>query len=217
MPKREFLTQPARSAPRPAAQRSAPAAGSGSHRRRRRLTKPGAIVPPGFSMHEQRDTLNDEHGGERDDDRLHAHDCDEEPVERADHRADRECHAEERHLRERDAPIAVASTTLTSDTTAPVERSKPPVRMTTVCPIAASASVAPPADMKWMLEVAERARRDQIDTRGTGPGAPRRRRSGRDGGGKPATMRYGGAWRRVPACSFRGPCAWPRPRRAPSA
>ena len=49
-----------------------------------------------------------------------------------------------------DAPIALASTTLISDTTAPVERSKPPVRMTTVCPIAASASVAPPADMKWI-------------------------------------------------------------------
>ncbi len=45
-------------------------------------------------------------------------------------------------------PIPLARTTLTREITAPVERSNPPVRMTIVCPIAASASVAPPADMK---------------------------------------------------------------------
>ncbi len=49
---------------------------------------------------------------------------------------------------EASAPIQVPSTTLTSETTAPAERSKPPVRMTMVWPIAASASVAPPDDMK---------------------------------------------------------------------
>ena len=48
----------------------------------------------------------------------------------------------------RPGPIQAPSTTLTSETTAPAERSKPPVRMTKVWPIAASASVAPPADMK---------------------------------------------------------------------
>ncbi len=50
-----------------------------------------------------------------------------------------------------EAPVScmcVASTTLTSEITAPAERSKPPVRITMVSPIAASTIVAPPADMK---------------------------------------------------------------------
>ena len=46
--------------------------------------------------------------------------------------------------------MLVASTTLTSDSTAPAERSKPPERMTMVSPTAASASVAPPLDRKLM-------------------------------------------------------------------
>ena len=37
----------------------------------------------------------------------------------------------------------LASTTLTSEITAPAERSKPPDSTTIVCPMAASASVAP--------------------------------------------------------------------------
>ena len=41
-----------------------------------------------------------------------------------------------------------ASTTLTSEITAPADRSKPPVRMTMVSPIAAIASVAAPLAMK---------------------------------------------------------------------
>ena len=45
-------------------------------------------------------------------------------------------------------PIQVPRTTLTSETTAPADRSKPPVSTTTVWPIAASARVAPPEDMK---------------------------------------------------------------------
>jgi hypothetical protein len=44
--------------------------------------------------------------------------------------------------------MALASTTLTSEITAPADRSKPPVRMTKVWPMAASARVAPPDDMK---------------------------------------------------------------------
>ena len=46
--------------------------------------------------------------------------------------------------------MLVASTTLTSESTAPADRSKPPDRMTMVWPIAASASVAPPLDRKLM-------------------------------------------------------------------
>jgi hypothetical protein len=45
-------------------------------------------------------------------------------------------------------PMPEPSTTLTSDTTAPADRSNPPVSTTTVCPMAASARAAPPADMK---------------------------------------------------------------------
>ena len=41
-----------------------------------------------------------------------------------------------------------ARTTLTSEITAPADRSKPPVRMTMVSPIAAIASVAAPLAMK---------------------------------------------------------------------
>jgi len=41
-----------------------------------------------------------------------------------------------------------ASTTFTNEMTAPAERSKPPDKMTSVCPIAASAEVAPPLDRK---------------------------------------------------------------------
>ena len=44
--------------------------------------------------------------------------------------------------------MVVARTTLTSDSTAPADRSKPPERMTMVWPTAASASVAPPLDRK---------------------------------------------------------------------
>ena len=41
----------------------------------------------------------------------------------------------------------LASVTLISEITAPVLRSKPPVNITNVSPIAASASVPPPVDM----------------------------------------------------------------------
>ena len=44
--------------------------------------------------------------------------------------------------------MLVASTTLTSESTAPAERSNPPERITSVWPKAASASVAPPLDRK---------------------------------------------------------------------
>ena len=43
--------------------------------------------------------------------------------------------------------IWVASTTLTSEMTAPTERSKPPVRITMVSPMAASDSMVPLTDM----------------------------------------------------------------------
>ena len=43
-----------------------------------------------------------------------------------------------------------AKTTLTSEITAPAERSNPPVRITMVSPTAAIASVAAPAAMKLM-------------------------------------------------------------------
>ena len=42
--------------------------------------------------------------------------------------------------------MLVASATLTSEITAPTERSKPPTRMTTVSPIAASTKVALPEE-----------------------------------------------------------------------
>ncbi len=41
-----------------------------------------------------------------------------------------------------------ASATLTSEMTAPAERSKPPERITSVSPMAAIASVAPPLERK---------------------------------------------------------------------
>jgi hypothetical protein len=44
--------------------------------------------------------------------------------------------------------IELDSTTLTSEITAPAERSKPPDRTTIVCPAAAMASVAPPDERK---------------------------------------------------------------------
>jgi hypothetical protein len=46
--------------------------------------------------------------------------------------------------------MLLASTTLTSEITAPADRSKPPDRMTIVWPIAAIAVVAPPLDRKDM-------------------------------------------------------------------
>ena len=51
---------------------------------------------------------------------------------------------------EADAPPASpsASATLTSEITAPADRSKPPVRITSVAPMAAIASVAPPLARK---------------------------------------------------------------------
>ena len=44
--------------------------------------------------------------------------------------------------------MLAAKTTLTSESTAPAERSKPPTRMTRVSPKAAIASVAPPLARK---------------------------------------------------------------------
>lgn len=46
------------------------------------------------------------------------------------------------------SPMEVARTTFTSEMTAPAERSKPPVKMTIVCPMAAKPKGAAPADMK---------------------------------------------------------------------
>ena len=78
---------------------------------------------------------------------------DEEAVEgagqHADADADQRVHSR-RSLAMLSGPCSVASTTLTSEITAPADRSKPPDRMTMVWPIAASAEVAPPLDRKLM-------------------------------------------------------------------